>query len=54
MVVGLSRGNLWATQTKKLQRLAIELHIPLLFGYDVIHDTGRSSPSLWDWLAPVR
>ena len=35
MVVGLSRGNLWATQTKKLQRLAIELHIPLLFGYDV-------------------
>ena len=55
--VGAVLNALGAAQTNKLQRLAIErsrLHIPLLFGYDVIHGYRTIFPiplglaSTWD------
>jgi beta-glucosidase len=55
--VGAVLNALGAVQTNKLQRLAIErsrLHIPLLFGYDVIHGYRTIFPiplglaSTWD------
>ena len=51
--VGAVLNAVGAAQTNKLQRLAIErspLHIPLLFGYDVIHGYRTIFPlaSTWD------